>query len=307
MPISSYPKLLAVGHAAIRSLFDPPGNDFLHVQEKVDGSQFSFGIYTQSDGTKRVECRSKGQQINVSNPPNLFAGAVQTAIDLQDKLIPDYTYRGEALCGPRHNTLHYARAPRGNVILFDIEVAPQVYLVPDRLAEEGARLQLDIVPTFWYGKLTAKECSERKQEWFARDSILGGAKVEGFVVKNYQQFTPDGKVMMGKYVSEDFKEAHKLNPDWKPKNEFLEELANNYRTPARWAKAVQHLRDAGQLEGTMRDMPKLITELKRDLEDECKEIIKAQMWSHFNGKLKSRVCQGIAEFYKAHLAEQAAQ
>jgi ATP-dependent RNA circularization protein (DNA/RNA ligase family) len=38
--ILSYPSIYALGHRAIRELFDGP----VVVEEKIDGSQFSFGV-----------------------------------------------------------------------------------------------------------------------------------------------------------------------------------------------------------------------------------------------------------------------
>jgi hypothetical protein len=43
----SYPKLYAMGHRAIADLL----LDDVIVQEKVDGSQFSFGLFDNLDGT----------------------------------------------------------------------------------------------------------------------------------------------------------------------------------------------------------------------------------------------------------------
>ena len=57
--IHSYPTVFAIGHKMIADLF----NGSVVVEEKVDGSQFSFGVI---DG--ELVCRSKGQQIVVNAP-----------------------------------------------------------------------------------------------------------------------------------------------------------------------------------------------------------------------------------------------
>lgn len=99
---SSYPSIFALGHRAIAELTNFP----VHVQEKVDGSQFSFGVF---DGEIRV--RSKGAEMYPEAPEKMFQKAVDTVKALQDILIDGFTYRGEYLAKPRHNTLAYDRTP----------------------------------------------------------------------------------------------------------------------------------------------------------------------------------------------------
>ena len=72
--ISSYPSIYNLGHKAIVDLLNHP----VIVEEKVDGSQFSFrkGL----DG--EVSCRSKGAQLNMLAPEKMFARAVATVNEL---------------------------------------------------------------------------------------------------------------------------------------------------------------------------------------------------------------------------------
>ena len=51
----SYPSIYNLGHAAVANLLAVPHQ----VQEKVDGSQFSFGRFVE-DGKVRLRVRSKG-------------------------------------------------------------------------------------------------------------------------------------------------------------------------------------------------------------------------------------------------------
>ena len=55
----SYPSIFNLGHKAIERLLDGPVN----VEEKIDGSQFSFGLI---DGQIRV--KSKSVEMNVEAP-----------------------------------------------------------------------------------------------------------------------------------------------------------------------------------------------------------------------------------------------
>ena len=114
----SYPSVYALGHMAISELLLDP----VIVEEKVDGSQFSFGRF---DGDLKL--RSKGKDIIPDAPEKMFQKAVDTvmALDLVDGL----TYRGEYLSKPKHNALAYERVPKGNVIIFDINTAEEKYLL----------------------------------------------------------------------------------------------------------------------------------------------------------------------------------
>jgi hypothetical protein len=67
MKISSYSKVYNLGHRTIEQLFD----GIVVAQEKVDGSQFSFGLI---DG--ELYCRSKGKRQMPEQPDKMFAGGV---------------------------------------------------------------------------------------------------------------------------------------------------------------------------------------------------------------------------------------
>src|SRR5512133_2491405 len=100
--IHSYSQIFALGHKAL-----PP--DFMDgvvlVEEKIDGSQFSFGV--AFDGELR--CRSKGQEINVDTPEGMVKLGVDAALARAPDLTPGWVYRGEYLQTPRHNAITYSR------------------------------------------------------------------------------------------------------------------------------------------------------------------------------------------------------
>lgn len=198
----SYPKIYNLGHAALAELLLDP----VTVEEKVDGSQFSFGVI---HGVLR--CRSKGQELIVAAPEKMFE----------------------------------------------------------------------------------------------RASCLGGAKVEGIVVKNYRRFGPDKKALMGKHVGEDFKEVHKA--EWSKSNptrgDVLEELIRVHRTPARWHKAIQHLAERGELETSPRDIGRLIPEVRADIEAECADAIKEALWRWAKPHILRGATAGLPEWYKQRLLE----
>ena len=136
-----------------------------------------------------------------------------------------------------------------------------------------------------------------------RTSALGGQKVEGVVVKNYKRFGPDKKVLMGKFVSESFKEVHAA--EWKAANptktDIVERLVETLRTPARWNKAIQHLREAGTLQDSPRDIGNLMKEVQADIEKECHDLIADKLAEWALPQIRRGVIRGLPEWYKDEL------
>lgn len=289
---NSYGKIYNLGHRATQELFDGP----VTIEEKIDGSQFSFGLI---DGELLV--RSRGRVFDINEAQAMFAGACATVQDLHDRgmLLNGWTYRGEVLAKPRHNVLCYDRAPKGNVILWDIAVEDQDYLPYADKAAEAARLGLEIVPLLFEGVVDGQELLD---SFKSRTSILGGP-IEGFVVKNYSRFGRDKKTLMGKWVSDSFKEVHKkeFKSDGNNKKDVEIFLADKYTTIARWQKAVQRMHEAGTLLGEMRDMKQLMQEVPADLLKECEEEIKQDLFNAYWPRLKRNCTKGLAEWYKKSL------
>jgi hypothetical protein len=143
------------------------------------------------------------------------------------------------------------------------------------------------------------------QTFLERESILGGSKIEGVVLKNYAQFGGDKKVLMGKYVSESFKEVHKK--EWGENNpkqgDIVIRLITMFKTDARWSKSVQHLFERGELENSPRDIGKLLIEVKSDIKKECTEEIKDTLYSWAIDAILRGACDGLPEWYKGRLLE----
>lgn len=296
----SYSKPLALGHKYLKNLFDGT----IVIQEKVDGSQLSFGVYPHDEVEVLVlRIKSRNQMIDGHNP-GMFDKAVLTIEELwqQGLLTVGYTYRCEYLSKPKHNTLAYARVPEGNIILFDVDKGDCDYMFPSELDHEARRLGLESVPYFYFGKGSDFSPSDLKK-MLDNESILGNVKVEGVVVKNYDRLFSDGKVMMGKLVSEDFKEKH--NKSWKKANpssgSLIDEVVAEFGSKARWHKALQHLEENGELVNAPQDIPALMREFNKDFEEECSEEIKEFLWGKIRKEVIRRVGKGLPEWYKDYL------
>ncbi len=293
MKIASYPTVFAIGHKAISDIFNGP----VIVEEKIDGSQFSFGLLDVE-----LWCRSKGLMQNIDAPDSLFQQAVDVIRTLP--LSPGYIYRAEYLAKPKHNTLHYERVPHNHLIIFDIAISEENYLTPAEKQKEAERIGLECVPLLYTGVV---ENFDAFASLLEHQSILGGTTVEGLVVKNYSVFTMEKKIACGKYVSEKFKEVH--DASWKeatPKNkDIIALLIESLKTDARWQKAVQHIQERGELEGSPRDIGKLIREVPEDIKAECEDEIKNRLFAHAWPHIQRGVIRGLPEWYKTQLVQQA--
>jgi len=292
----SYPKIYNVGHAYLEGFFD--GSSWLSVEEKVDGSQFSFGVFGGE-----IKCRSKGQELIVERPEKMFARAVESVKEIAHLLRDGWTYRGEYLQSPKHNTLKYDRVPNLHIIGFDVSPTEEQYLIYDDKTEEFARIGLEVVPRIWQGT------HPDPKSLMDTESILGGSKIEGLVFKRHANplYGPDKKVLLAKHVSEAFKEVH--SKEWKRTNQtgkdFVGALAERYCAEGRWAKAVQRLTESGVATNTPQDIAALIAEVQRDIKDECREEIIKELLSYAWPHIARASVRGLPDWYKNRLMESA--
>lgn len=291
--LHSYSSIYSIGHKAVKDIF----NTEVLIEEKIDGSQFSFG---KKDGV--LFMRSKGATIYEPVADKLFKGAADYITSIQSQLQEGYTYRGEVLSKTKHNTLQYARVPKHNVIIFDVDKADQDYLTSEEKRTEAERLDLETVPVFFQGKI---KTYEQLKSLFDTTSILGDAKVEGMVFKNYAMYGPDKKVLMAKWVSEVFKEVH--NSEWSKANPTRSDLTTmivrDLKTDARWEKVIQHLRDDGRLENSPRDIGVLLKEIHNDVEKEMGDDVKDRLFAYYWPQIVRGITAGFPEYYKQRLAK----
>jgi len=296
MIIGAYPSIYNLGHKAVAHLLDGP----VIVEEKVDGSQFSFGI--DEDG--ELNMRSKGAVV-YKESPGMFKAAVETVVSLaeQGRLARGFIYRGEYLSKPKHNALAYTRVPKGHIIIFDVQGEGVDNFIPDKLTLASAA-GFEVVPFLFSGMLSDRAMFD---QFLARESVLGGQKIEGVVIKpaNYDVFGIDKHVLMGKYVSEAFRETH--SKEWKASNpgrtDAVERIIATLKTPQRWQKAVQHLREQGKIEDSPKDIGLLIKAAKEDIAKEETEWIKAQLYDYFKDHVTRGAVAGLAEWYKEQLLQ----
>jgi len=297
--ISSYGKVWALGHQQAIDVLDSP----VVIQEKVDGSQFSFANINGD-----LLCRSKGQQIeNDGTVGGMFAKAIKTAGLIMDTgTLPEgMVVRGECLEKPKHNAIAYSRVPIGNVAIWDISTqdGSEVYLSPTEVKEFGAMWGMEVVPTYFEGFITGPELRALSKDLLGRESFLGGAKIEGIVIKNYKKCDTFGKMMAAKIVREEFKEQN--NANWKAQSHgsAIDQIINSFQSEAIWRKAVQHAAEEGILLNEPKDIGYLIGAIKRDFHDEHGEAIKKKIFREFYEDIERGIMKGFPDWYKRQLAE----
>jgi len=297
MNIKAFPKIFALGTDYVSKIAD----NEVEITEKIDGSQFSFG---KIDGN--LMTRSKGCMIFEGESNKMFNLATDYVRSISDK-IPDNTiFYCEYLQKPKHNSLTYDRVPKNNLILFGVCDNTDKFISKyEELLKFGELLDIEVVPLLYKGNIELKNI-EFFDQLLDRESVLGKAKIEGFVVKNYEQaFLLGGQpipLMSSKYVSENFKEVHRNT--WGVENESKSKwglFIDGYKTEARWLKSVQHLQDNGLLDNSPKDIGNLINEVKKDIQDEEKEIIKEFLYREYSGELFRKAVSGLPEWYKKYL------
>lgn len=309
--VKRYQKIVSVVDPLI---FIPP----YVVQEKVDGSQFSFGL----DWSGEVICRSHHNTLDKDAPEQMFSEPVRYAMALADagvfdEFAPGTMFFCEYLARPKHNAMCYTRVPRNGLALFDVWEDGQwmgndPVGYPLHLVQMANILGIESVPTYVVESTTfsAKEQLEsveaQLRSWHSEGGMLGGG-IEGVVVKNYHQTQVQGShvvPMMVKIVRKQFKERNVK--EWKDNSIAgkVGALIASYATEARWQKAVQHLDEQGLLEHQPRDIGALIREIQRDLADEEKANIMIELWKIVSSELMRQATRGFPEWYKQMLTDQ---
>ena len=295
---AAFPKILHIGDKQILDLFEGE----VEITEKLDGSQFGFGKTPEGE----LIIRSKGREITIDTVDKLFFPAVTYINSIADRIPNGWFFYAETLHAPQHSTLAYDRVPKNYIALFAVyEIEQRLFHNYDAIKYQAELLEVDVVPLLYRGIATATGVLDMVK---GTPSYLGGQNIEGVVVKAYKPWLFLGQiplsVMSGKYVTEEFKEVHQK--DWSKLNTGkgkFEVLKENYRTEARWNKAIQHLKERGELTGTPKDIGALIKEVRVDIETEEKENIKDVLWAIYKEDILKYSVFGLAQFYKEQLVK----
>ncbi len=296
MNISGYSKVWALGHLQALDILDGP----VVIQEKVDGSQFSF-----ANAGGELLLRSKGAEIHA--PDGMFKRACETAERIfKTGTMPEgMVVRGECVDKPQHNTIRYARVPIGNIAIWDVSEkdGSEVYLPTEAVRGLSAVWGMECVPTYFEGVITGPELRALSQDLLKRESFLCGSPVEGIVIKNYKKCDSFGKMMCAKIVREEFKEQNGAIWEKQSHGSAIERIIESFQREAIWRKAVQHAAESGVLLNEPKDIGHLIGLIKRDFHEEHGDAIKKALVKAFYDNIERSIMHGFPEWYKAQLAE----
>lgn len=293
--IKAFPKIFAIGTDYIRNIFQGE----VEITEKVDGSQWVFG---RIGGELHMRSKGKVQHDGAVDKMFLPAAEYVKGLDLPDNTV----FYCEYLRQPKHNTLTYKSVPKNNLMLFGVcDEAERFVSLHELLVAHAEELGVDVAPLLYRGEIgTAGDLKEMLQ----RESYLGGPQIEGVVAKNYSRpFLLNGQpiaLMAGKFVSEKFKEtnqrgwaeAHAGKGRWQT-------FCESFKTEARWHKAIQHLRENGQLTNSPKDIGPLLKEIQNDITEEEGVAIKDALWKQFGREVIKEATKGFPEWYKEQLVD----
>ena len=301
--MKKYPKILSLGHDLVAEIFDNP----VELSEKIDGSQCRIHLTTS-----HCDCGSK----NTGHADEkMFELAHKQTERIWNERIwctfgNDVTLFCEFLNKPKHNVLVYDRVPLNNLYLFG-GIIDDEHLRTEDLMEVAK--ELNIEPPNILGHEVEIKSEEDIKGHLTTESVLGGTKLEGVVIKNYHLSYPPLLVstqaflrypLAGKLVRDDFKE--RLNKEWggkKKKVVPLIRVVDEFLTEARFNKTIQHVTDEGNISNEMSDLKYLIPEFYNDLLDEEKEAIIEIAMVDFWKQLRKR-CDGfVVNSYKTHLLD----
>ena len=258
-----------------------------YIQEKIDGSQFSFSTHiTENKDKKQIRemvytCGNTERNSDAA----LFKKAITVLEILKYNFTPDLVYHAEMITSKRHNIVEYERMPHHFVVVYDISNEKQYFSI-EEMIKECQRAGLEFVPAIYTNTNPEVNPHEKCLE-LIKDieegrllSILGG-KPEGVVLKcsrfvNLKGETVNTKI---KYVTSLFKEIRHVKKPTRTRQsiaEFISWVGEHFNLPARFAKGRQHLEIRHNI---TKDTPNyyehLCKELDSDLIKEQSDLIQA--------------------------------
>ena len=299
--VPSYTKVLTIGARGTEHLL----RGEVVVQEKVDGSQFAFGI----DAEGNIGCRSHHQQIDMNGGAGMFEAAVAYVREISPYIgglwgalyQNPITWYCEYLQRPKQNVLAYDRTPTNHLVLFDMSIDGE-WQPHEALVTHAHELGIDAIPQLYRSTVASLD---ELRPLLETKSYLGGQTVEGIVIKNYAELLAIGGrtyQVFCKWVNAAFKERNAKNWAKESNKGKLEAYLESFCAEGRWQKAVQHLRERGVLLDAPQDIGPLIKEIQRDVEEEEAENIKRDLYRMYIEEIKRHATRRFPEWYKEQLA-----
>ena len=275
------------------------------IQEKIDGSQFRFGLSGNGDIVAGSHRRNFGIILEGEEHDGMFLNALKSIERMRLELLritPETYFFAEYLSKPKHNALCYERTPKNNLVLFDV-LQRGKWLDRDALSGYAEILDIELIPELYRGE---SNIDMIKDLVGSTKSCLGGVNVEGAVIKNYEKnIELGGNIfpLFTKYVCDKFKELHGANPMVGRKQTTLEDFFKQFSAEARWVKAVNALKEHGVLTNSVRDIGPIINSVIADIKEECADDIKEFLYNRYIRDIARTATINIPNWYKEKLLE----
>lgn len=297
MSIESYQKIQQIYHKEVADILKCSN---IVIEEKVDGSQFRIEI----DPSGEIRCGSHHQELSMVDSMFKLATDQAESIFAGYKPVAKVTVFCEYLKSVKQNSLVYDRVPKNNLVIFDVKVGDR-YSPRAEKVKFAETFGMEVVPALFQGNGEAIT-PEVIQDFLKWKSFLGGAIIEGLVIKAYNEFYDvnlypylQGHWKCAKIVRDDFKEMNGENQV--SQNRGIERIKSMFCTEARWNKAIQHCKELGQITGDMKDLKYLVPEVQNDLEKEEIETIKNELYKEFSKEIIRHSVKGLPEWYHKYL------
>ncbi len=215
--------------------------DYIIVQEKIDGANFSIRYDEEMDDVKAFS-RNKPLDVN-----NNLRGAWEWSQELNKKLVKqilgtNLILFGEWLCP---HTVVYPKDMYQKAYFYDVyDIQLERYLEQDKVEMIIKKLHLNYVPVFYKGEF--KSWEHLKQ--FIGNTDLGGINGEGIVVKNMTILNNINFPFYIKIVADKFaekKHIKKIDIEKSNKRMELQAIVESIVTEGRVIKLVHKMIDEG--------------------------------------------------------------
>ncbi len=302
-----FPKIYSLGQEENADILQY-GEDFINIEEKVDGGNFSF--FTADDGTV-FEC-SRNRNLTTDEDEKTFIGIriwlrnnLERLEKVGIKINPDYIYYAEAMA---KHTINYTNAP--NLIGLDIrpkhsmgEEGPGLFLAREGKEKEFARIGIECVPLVWKG--TAGELKKMDITALLPQSKYYDGMAEGIVIKNYERKASAGNhQIFAKMVRSEFKECNKaVFGSVRQKNSDTSKIVEEFVTDARVRKVALKLINEEGMFLDMKLMSKVPPNVIKDiLEEEFNNIFQKYKFIDFK-EFKQRASKRCLSVIKQMMME----
>jgi len=270
MSFKKYPKIERLGHEDNNEILFF-GDDFICVEEKVDGGNGSF--WAEEIGIDGIHFGSRNRDLTAEEDDKTFA---KQQIDLREHLRKgevinnDYIYYVEWMA---KHTINYTNAPE--FIGLDIRLKHSantegagLFLGREAKEAEFKRLKIECIPLVWKGN--ASELKKLDINKVIPKSKFYDGWAEGIVIKNYNRMSHQGNHQLyAKLVREEFKECNKaVFGGVKNKNSDTNKIIGEYATDARIRKIALKLVNEQSMKLEMQLMKYLPTAVIKDILDE---------------------------------------